>query len=153
MSILTIPNSISIGLFSARMTVAQSVTPSTVTTAIFDNEIIDSRNQYNHTSGVFTCSVPGYWQFNTFLRFSSTASITSCYLQIAHNSNNYRGQQVFDASNTATTYVQNMAVVILLSAGDTVQVQGLGATTGTLSYSLIAGTFPSVFSGYLIAAT
>jgi hypothetical protein len=139
------------GLFLARLNTAQSIANSTMVTVIFDNEVIDGRNQYNNATGVFTCSLAGYWQFNTYVRISATASITNAILQITHNSQGYRGQQIFDPSATATAYGLSMGIVIPLSVGDTVQVQGFSGTVGTSTYPLLAGVYPTAFSGYLVA--
>lgn len=154
MSILTIPNSISVGLFSARMAVSQSVTASTLTTAVFDGELFDTRNQYNNSTGIFTCSVPGYWQFNSCLRMSSTTAITNAILQITHNSTGYRTQQTIDPSSTCTTFGLSASIILQLAASDTVQIQGFAATSGTLTFAIVGGgLFASVFSGYLVAST
>lgn len=154
MGLITLPNSVSQGIFLARMTASQSVTSGTLTTAIFDGEVFDTRNQYNNTTGVFTCSVPGYWQFNAFLRITSSAPITNGLLQLTHNTTGYRTQQTIDSSSTATTYGFSTSTVILLAANDTVQVQGQATTTGTMSFAFIgSGIFTSALSGFLIAAT
>ena len=153
MSIITIPKSASVGLFSARQTTSQSVAASSLTTCIFDGEIIDSRNQYNNTTGVFTCSTPGYWQFNTALRIISTTVMTNVFMQVTHNSTGYRTQQVVDASSTCTAVGLTGSLILFLANSDTVQVQGFVVTSGTPSFNFAgSGVFSSIFSGYLIAA-
>lgn len=140
------------GLFLGRLVTAQTIPNATLTTVIFGDEVMDGRNQYNPATGVFTCSLSGYWQFNTYLRIASTAALTNALVQITHNTMGYRGQQVIDSAASATTYGLSMGIVIPLVVGDTIHVQGFAVSTGQITYPLLASIYPTAFSGHLVAA-
>lgn len=156
MGILTpstlITSSVANGLFISRLATSQPITSGVATTVIFGNKIIDSRNQYNPTTGIFTCQIAGYWQFIFFARVTSTSAMSACYYQLVHNNTTtYRVGEVSGATDTKTTVALTGKASLLLAEGDTVRAQIGVNSAGTISLAALANFVTGEFSGCLIA--
>lgn len=60
--------------FDARKSATQSVANNTFTKIIFDVEAFDTNSNYDTTTGLFTPTVAGYYQFNAAVGFSGQTS-------------------------------------------------------------------------------
>jgi len=59
--------------------------PGSPATFIFNTEVIDTDNQYNPTTGEFTCSHPGIYQINCSVGPTATAAAALFYLSLFVN--------------------------------------------------------------------
>jgi hypothetical protein len=113
-------------------------TISTYATVAADFKEYDTANACN--SGVFTAPVAGYYQFNGF----AGGATTPCATQIRFSKNAgaayYLGTYMVGAANSVS-----QSTLILLAAGDTVQMQVQLAT----SQAIATGIAGNLFQGFL----
>lgn len=65
-----LPSSIKGPAFSAGKSATQSVSNSTFTKIVFDSEFFDTNSNYDASTGIFTPTVAGYYQFNCTIGFT-----------------------------------------------------------------------------------
>jgi hypothetical protein len=145
------PTSIGSCFHARRITTAQSLANNTLTTVIFNGEVTDTHGQYNNATGIFTCSIPGFYNFNTNIRLvASGTTITSCALMFLRNGTlEIRGNE-FSAGLAATVVSLSMSYAALLAANDTVAVRVRTNTANSSATTIdaqVTALEPGHFSG------
>ena len=145
------PTSIGSCFHARRITTAQSIANNTLTTIVFNGEVTDTHDQYNNATGIFTCSIPGFYNFNTNIRLvASGTTITSCALMFLRNGTlEIRGNE-FSAGLAATIVSLSMSYAALLAVNDTVAVRVRSTTANSSATTIdaqVTALEPGHFSG------
>ena len=142
-------------IFRAGKNAAQNVSSAAATTVHFQNVAQDTLNNFNGSTGQFTASVAGQYQFNATLRFDfAVAAVNEATIEFQVN-----GVRVARAGfalcgtlgGGLTFYYATLASVLNLAVGDIVTVvvtQNTGLTQALNSSSTI-----NTFNGFYIHST
>jgi|11BtaG_2_1085332.scaffolds.fasta_scaffold61806_1 hypothetical protein len=142
--------------FSAqRNSSSVTLNDNTFTDIIFDAEILDTDSAYNTSTGVFT--VPsgkgGKYFIGINLMFADAQGNAFDWIGnlVINSSNNYVIR--YQSTSQATTFTQvtnSWSLILDLSAGDALKVQGYVDTTNSSAGELIHQNFKTSFMGYKI---
>ena len=127
----------------------------TFTDIIFDNEILDTDSAYNTSTGVFTVPTGkgGKYFIGINLMFADGQGNAFDWIGnlVINTSSNYVIRYQSTSQGTTFTQVTNSWSLILdLSAGDALKVQGYVDTTDGSAAELIHQNFKTSFMGYKI---
>jgi hypothetical protein len=131
--------------FLARGSGTQSVGSNASATVIFNTEEVDTNNNYNPATGIYTAPIDGLYQINANARNDTSTSAFSQLLLFKNGS-----QFTKFVSMTAGAGQQTMAgaALVNLTAGDTIEVKIYNsAGTGTIQRG------DASFSGFLVCRT
>ena len=133
----------------------QSISNNTNVTAIFNNEVIDTDNGYDTSTGIYT--IPsgkgGKYFIGINLMFADAQGNAFDWIGnlVINSSNNYVIR--YQSTSQATTFTQvtnSWSLILDLSAGDALKVQGYVDTTNSSAGELIHQNFKTSFMGYKI---
>ena len=132
----------SMSAFSARKTSSHQISSGTEV-VIFEAEDLDVGNDFNPSTGVFTCRIQGLYYFAfTFLPYSSY----DFYAFLEHNGT--RKVKIFTNGLSSHYAMQSQSVILSLQIGDEIKL-----TADASSYIYNSGDLTNTFNGYLIHAT
>lgn len=129
---------------------AQSFSPGTFTTILFNDKLLDTHSQYNPSTGLFTCTIPGVYQFNTSVRLSTASgSLGLSFLQLQRNSLQVRGQEIPNVTGGAIALTQSYLAQI--NVNDVIRIVGFASSSGNVLIDNIDNTLELAhFSGFKI---
>ena len=142
--------------FSAqRSSGSVTLNDNTFTDIIFDNEILDTDSAYNTSTGVFTVPAGkgGKYFIGINLMFADGQGNGSDWIGnlVINTSSNYIIR--YESTSNATTFTQvtnSWSLILDLSAGDALKVQGYVDTNDGSAAELIHQNFKTSFMGYKI---
>ena len=117
--------------------------PGTNTTVVYDDQIVDDRNEYDPTTGEFTCANPGTYQVEAQIEWPSTIpEETGLFVEIHVNgSPDIRNYQEVERANSAGPTQGISKTIRGLSAGDVITIVA-DHSDGTTTHSLTGiGTY------------
>jgi C1q domain len=126
----------------------------TIYLAIYDTTIFDTLSNYDSSTGIFTASVAGIYNFTAVLNYMNVdSSKTSYRLDFVKNSTTIIHGETGNAFNEASevfVYTAVATVNINMAIGDTMNVQtdmAYGSNTVGILADLYPGTYQNSFSG------
>ena len=129
--------------FRASLTVTQSVSINTDTTAIFNSVLFDTTTAYNSSNGVYTPAVAGYYKVTASLKIIGT-SLSMASLMLRKNGGSYEELQTIPTTLGTGTVVNGSSLVYLNGSTDNISLtgyvqaaSGAGFSTGAFSATLI----------------
>lgn len=136
-----------------RFNLNQVISSATSSRILFNNELIDTHNQYNESSGLFTCTIPGVYQFNTTVRFeSSSSNLVLALIQFVKNSSlTIRGQE--NSNVNGTIYAVSQSYLSRMEVGETLEVSTTCTTSNAsnIIVNVVSDSFELAhFSGFKI---
>lgn len=128
--------------------------------AIFDTEIFDTLGDYNNATGIFTAPDNGVYSFTAVINFSNIAPTNDSFNfdLVKNGTTSIHGWSGGAAAtcDTAGSLTSIAAIIINMTAGDTMQVQ-TRITGGPQTVGIEAGAYPTFyqnsFSGALLHKT
>lgn len=131
--------------FSAYRSSSYTVGPGPV---LFNTKNFDTSSNYDVTTGHFTATIAGFYQFNASLEYNTNAAPQDPNLNIWLNGTTQLMNQHFvNMYNGASTSALSASVFVQLAANDYVYV------SGTAGYSVAITGQCNSFSGFLVSAT
>jgi hypothetical protein len=114
----------------------------------FPNTIINHGNDYDRSSGIFTCEVPGIYHFAVTLSIKDQdgSSTTSCYLTINSGRKVQIYIHVYLGDGKYAEYPATATGVFHLSKGDTVKISDCE------KYNRFYSDTSTIFMGFLVTA-
>ncbi|MHB1098436.1 MAG: C1q-like domain-containing protein [Burkholderiales bacterium] len=108
--------------FSAYQSTGQSISASTTTTVLFQTKDFDNLSEYNATTGVFTASESGVYEFGVQVIGTQDSAAATWNLSLSKNGSttyliDYNGREV---SGINGIWTRKGSRILKLSAGDTV---------------------------------
>lgn len=104
--------------FSAYASLASNVTgDGTNYTIISNNEIFDALSEYDNTTGIYTATYTGRYQFNYYSFMGASSNITAAIARLNTSNLVYRGNA--EISNALTSSIQANSDYVDLDAADT----------------------------------
>lgn len=103
------------------------IVTSTDTDIIFDTEAFDLGNEFNTSTGVFTCAADGYYEIYARIRWDATMNWYQTQIHINEGAgyNIYAmGEDIVGGFGTACDITPECTVIADLDAGDTIKVVG-----------------------------
>jgi hypothetical protein len=123
--------------FTAKLEADTSSSP-----VVFNDEMLDTRGDYDPSSGVFTCSVPGTYLFTWTALTNGADLATQLVIQIKGGSQ-INGPKIVGEETKNDEYDSSTGVFIYkLRAGDTAEIQ--------IVRGEVEGRMYSSFSGWLL---
>lgn len=137
--------------FSAYASASQTVTNNTATKVAIDTESFDTNSNFDTTTNRFTPTVAGYYQVNGSLRGAGTTTFTGIVVYIYKNGSAYKRSQIqtpFSAG--AASQIAIADVIYMNGSTDYIELYGVVAGTGTLTFSYASSDVASFFSACLV---
>jgi len=137
---------LSLPMFSARLLTEQNITSNSVGTVLL-NEIYDSNNWYNPSTGVFSPTTPGYYQLNATIEYRASSGLTRIIARLQDEDDVYLYGSDVLAGSSGVGRVSVSALHYFNGTSNTIELSYYG--TGT---SIKVGEDLTVFSGFLVRA-
>ena len=116
---------------------------------IFNTELFDTNSNYSTSDGKYTVPVTGYYQINAQAVFNVTAAPQDpCILLKKNNNTDIAYSHFVNMYNGASNGNVLISVLVSLTAGDYIQVQGVA----NLALNVTNQAYNN-FSGFLVSAT
>ena len=138
--------------FSAYSIATQNPASATVTKVIFGATLFDTNSNFNTTTGRFTPTVAGYYQFNASVSMAADSSMSAGQLYFYKNGSGGNWPSYENTSQTGTGYQGTNCSALIYCNGTTdyVEVYGQITGSGTLRYFFSSSTnHTTTFQGYL----
>ncbi len=136
--------------FSAYKTSSQSVSASTTSTVVFNQENFDTNSNFNQTTGQYTVPVSGFMMFSSNVGATLDGGNVYSIVLTVNNAATHRGSGVITGSGTAIQYF-NISVLLQVTAGQTI---AIAFTNGSAGAKAISNTQANTyFTGYLVSRT
>ncbi len=135
--------------FSVAMNSAQTITQGALVKVIYDTVLIDTASGYS--GGTYTIPTTGNWFISVVGNFSTSVSFIACDIFINKNVGTYLLHlQPSTPSDGVTINNGSGSGVFAFTAGDTVEIDVFGITTGSvnLAAQAFSNGYFNVFSGY-----
>ena len=116
--------------------------PQTIT---FNSEILDVGNDFDHTSGIFTCRIRGIYYFSfTFVSYDDSNSVN---MEVQLKKNGVTEATVKVVGDPAEYETHSTSVILSLDKGDVVSLYN------NRELDVNSNLDTNIFNGYLIHAT
>jgi hypothetical protein len=117
-----------------------SLNNNTYTTLVYDTEYFDTRDEYDHTTGIFTASEAGIYLATYSALLDAEDLVKFNYFMISLSKNNsvspgslWTGLRHEAEGTQSATHLNSVgSVAVQLSAGNTLRVKGWQTTGGTV---------------------
>lgn len=114
-------NTSSMTYVRATRSATQSISNNTITVVVYNTESVDSLNEYNTTTGVFTAAYSGFRTFSAGFRYQEATNASINGIRFYLNST----QLIEDnnANSVVAFFSRNLSVRLYMVAGDTMDIR------------------------------
>lgn len=142
--------------FSAYVDGDITTTDNVAITVLFDVENFDNNDNYDPTTGIYTCPVDGYYQFNVCVDITGAAGSREYWETVAALRNNAatidQTQRYFFDTTQITHDTMRMSGLYFCESGDQIDVRARADNASGATWT-VEGVSPyhSTFNGFLVS--
>lgn len=125
-------NSSNFSYVVAQQTSAISVSANTPTTIPFNNEIVDFKNEFNPSTGIFTAAASGLYYLSFSLQGTAAAGARLIAKVLHNNTEIARNVQIIPSTGATTCYTM-VAIPVLIYANQTIKCTGELSASGSIT--------------------